>query len=430
MFRKFLLATALAVPLTTLAHAADLLQVYEDAVLQDAELAVEKTRLEQARAQIRQADSAILPSLTASGDWQRRDPDGGESESNLALTLEARQVLFSGEAWYGRTSAQKQFLAAEARFRDVEQELLLRVSEAYFGVLRAEDNLSTLLAEERAIGRQLEQVKEQHEVGLIAITDVLEAQAAFDSVKAARIGAEGALMISYEDLEQITDQRYDRVASLSAELPVTSPVPEDRQAWVEQAMAHSHALLQAQAQLRAAEENLKSRRAGHWPTVSAYGSFTDNSEVASNRPDSITVLGVRAEIELYGGGRTSAQIRESSYQLEEAQFSSELARRQILQQTRSLYTLVNTDVLTVQARQQAIRSAESALEATRSGYEVGTRNIVDVLNAERALWSAKRDYEAARYDYVVNQLRLKRVAGLLNEQDLRDLNSWLEATES
>ena len=430
MFRRLLLATALIVPLTLAAQAADLLQVYEDAVLQDAELAIEKARLQQARAQIRQADSAILPSLKASGDWQRRDPEGQSSETNLALTLEARQVLFSGEAWYGRTSAQKHFAAAEARYRDTEQQLLLRVSEAYFGVLRAEDNLRTLLAEERALGRQLDQVKEQHQVGLIAMTDVLEAQAAYDSVRAARIGAEGALMIRYEDLEQITDQRYEQVAILQDELPVSGPAPNDRQAWVNLALANSLALEQARAQLGAAEELLKSRRAGHWPRVSAYGSYTNNSDTSPNRADAVSVLGLRAEVELYGGGRTSAQIRESSHQLEEARFSSELARRQILQQTRSLFTLVNTDVLTVQARQQAIHSALSALEATRSGYEVGTRNLVDVLNAERALWSAKRDHDAARYDYVVNQLRLKRVAGTLTEQHLRELNHWLQAAAS
>ena len=437
MYRTILLASMLALLSAPTLQAANLMQVYQDAVMQDAELAVERTRLEQARAQIRQADSAILPSITAAGNWNQRRPEEGETSTTTSWRVEAEQVLFSGEAWFGRTAAQKSFQAAEARYRDAEEELLLRVSEAYFSVLRAEDNLRTLQAEERAIGRQLDQVREQHEVGLIAITDVLEAQAAYDSVKAARIGAEGALMISYEDLEQITNNRYDQVATLDTEMPVSEPTPSDRQAWVDEALANSLALRQAKAQLGAAEESLKSRRAGHWPTVAAYGSYSDVLSAdpefgpqGSNLEQSTTEFGVRASIEIYGGGRTSAQVRESSYALEEAQYSGELARRQILQQTRSLFTLVNTDVLTVQARQQAIRSAESALEATRSGYEVGTRNIVDVLNAERALWSAQRDYDAARYDYVVNQLRLQRAAGKLSEADLRELNRWLVAAES
>ncbi|MDR9468681.1 TolC family outer membrane protein [Marinospirillum sp.] len=437
MYRTNFLASMLALLLAPTLQAAGLVDVYQDAVQQDAQLAVEKARLEQARSQISQANAAILPTITAGGSWNRSKPEDGDATTTTGLSLEARQVLFSGEAWYGRSAANQSFVAAEAQYRDAEQELLLRTSEAYFAVLSAEDNLRTLQAEERAIQRQLEQVREQHEVGLIAITDVLEAQAAYDSVKAARIGAEGALMISYEDLEQITGERYDRIATLDAEMPVTQPEPNDRQAWTALALENSQALRQAEARLSAAEENLKSRRAGHWPSVEAYANYSDvlsaDPEIGpQGRPleSSTTEFGLRANIEIYGGGRTSAEVREGSYALEEARYSGDLARRQILQQTRSLFTQVNTNVLTVQARQQAIRSAESALEATRSGYEVGTRNIVDVLNAERALWSAQRDYDAARYDYVVNQLRLLRAAGQLKETDLRELNHWLVSIEN
>jgi|AntRauTorckE6833_2_1112554.scaffolds.fasta_scaffold00782_10 outer membrane protein len=437
MYRTNFLASMLALLLAPTLQAASLVDVYQDAVQQDAQLAVEKARLEQARAQISQANAAILPTITAGGSWNRSKPENSDATTTTGLSLEARQVLFSGEAWYGRSAANQSFVAAEAQYRDAEQELLLRTSEAYFAVLSAEDNLRTLQAEERAIQRQLEQVREQHEVGLIAITDVLEAQAAYDSVKAARIGAEGALMISYEDLEQITGERYDGIAALDAKMPVIQPEPNDRQAWTALALENSQALRQAEARLSAAEENLKSRRAGHWPSVEAYASYSDvlsaDPEVsAQGRPleASTTEFGLRANIEIYGGGRTSAEVREGSYALEEARYSGDLARRQILQQTRSLFTQVNTNVLTVQARQQAIRSAESALEATRSGYEVGTRNIVDVLNAERALWSAQRDYDAARYDYVVNQLRLLRAAGQLEETDLRELNRWLVSVEN
>lgn len=437
MYRTIFLAAVLALLSAPTLQAANLIQVYRDAVMQDAELAVEKARREQARAQLPQATAALLPSVTASGRWNETRPEEGSSRNSTSWQLEAEQVLFSGQAWFRRSAAQKTLQAAEARYQDAEQELLLRVSEAYFAVLRAEDNLRTLQAEERAIGRQLDQVREQHEVGLIAITDVLEAQAAFDSVKAARIGSEGALLVSYEDLEQITNQSYQQVATLDASMPITAPSPSDRQAWVDQALRASLALRQAEAQLSAAEEGLKINRAGHWPTVAAYGSYSDVvsadpsiDQSGSPREQSTTEFGIRASIEVYGGGLTSAQVREGSFALEEAQHAGEQVRRQILQQTRSLFTLVNTDVLTVQARAQAIRSAESALEATRSGYEVGTRNIVDVLNAERALWSAKRDYDAARYDYVVNQLRLKRVAGQLSEQDLLELNNWLENVPS
>ncbi|SFX54206.1 TolC family outer membrane protein [Marinospirillum alkaliphilum] len=427
MCRKTLLASALALLLSPGLQAASLLDVYQDAVQQDAELAVERSRLEQARAQISQANSFLLPQVTASGTWSQVDMDGAtDTQENTNLTISAQQALFNAEAWFGRQAANQSFSAAEARFRDTEQNLLLRVAEAYFNVLRAEDNLRSSQAEEQAIKRQLDQAQEQYEVGLISITGVLEARAAHDGARAARIGAEGALMISYEDLEQITGQRYEQINLLNPELPVSAPVPNDRDAWVSMALDSSLTLQAARAGLLASQQNLRSRQARHLPTVALFGEYSkDSDRLNAAGGDNQTLVGVRGTLEIYGGGRTSAQIREGSAALDEARSSEELARRQVLQQTRSLFTQVNTDVLTVQARAQAIRSAESALEATRTGYEVGTRNIVDVLNAERTLWAARRDHDAARYNYVVNQLRLKRVAGTLSETDLRELNRWL-----
>lgn len=429
-YRKTLLASALALFMAPSLQAANLMQVYQDAVQQDAELAVEKARLQQSRAQISQANSFLLPQVTATGTWAQVDMDGApEATDNLNFTLSANQALFNGEAWFARKAAQQGFTAAEAQYRDAEQNLLLRVAEAYFNVLRAEDNLRSSQAEEEAIKRQLDQAQEQYDVGLIAITNVLEARAAYDGARAMRIAAEGGLMISYEDLEQITGQRYERIDVLKADVPVAAPQPDDRQAWVNRALESSLALQAARAGRQATQEQLKASRSKHLPTVGLFAEYSKDSD-ALNRfnGDNQMTLGVRGTLEIYGGGRTSAQIREGSFALEEARSSEELAQRQVLQQTRSLFTQVNTDVLTVQARALAIRSSESALEATRTGYDVGTRNIVDVLNAERALWAARRDYDAARYNYLVNQLRLKRVAGSLAEEDLQQLNQWLVKT--
>lgn len=431
MYRKTLLASALAlflVPsLTPNVQAAGLLEVYQDAVKQDAELAVERARLETSRAQVKQAGSNLLPQVNASGTISRIDASNMPNKvDNTNITLSAQQALFNGEAWYGKSAAKAAFTAAQASYSDAEQNLLLRVSEAYFNVLRAEDNLRSSKAEEQAIKRQLDQAQEQYDVGLISITNVLEARAAYDGSRAARIGTEASLLISYEDLEQITGERYEKIDTLNAKLPVVAPVPDVRQAWVDQALTSSLALQAARAGLKASEENLKSKRSKHLPTVALFAEYSDDSDLPNQlKGYDRTVLGVTANLEIYGGGRSSASIREGAAALDQARSSEELAKRQVLQKTRSLFTQVSTDVLVVQARQLAINSSESALEATRTGYEVGTRNIVDVLNAERALWSARRDYDAARYNYVVNQLRLKRVAGSLAEKDLQELNRWL-----
>jgi len=430
MYRKTLLASTLAFFLSPALHAAGLLEVYQDAVKQDAELAVERARLEQSRAQARQATSYLLPQVTASGTFSSVDTeDAPKKLTNTNFTLSANQALINGQAWYGRSAAKAAFNAAEASYSDAEQNLLLRVAEAYFNVLRAEDNLRSSEAEEQAIKRQLDQAQEQYDVGLISITNVLEARAAYDGARAARIGTEAALMISYENLEQITGTRYEKIDALDKELPITMPVPNDRQAWVDQALTSSLILQAARAGLKASEESLKSKRSKHLPTVGLFAKYSKDSDTPNPYTNKAgydqAVIGVSASIELYGGGLTSASIREGSAALDEAKSNEELAKRKILQQTRSLFTQVSTDVLVVQARKLAIKSAESALEATRTGYEVGTRNIVDVLNAERALWGARRDYDAARYDYVINQLRLKRVAGSLVKEDLQELNGWL-----
>lgn len=430
MYHKTLLASALALFLTPSLQAAGLLEVYQDAVKQDAELAVERARLEVSRTQVKQADSYLLPQINASGTFSHIDASNmTDKVSNTNVTLSAQQALFNGEAWFGKSAAKAAFSAVEAGYLNAEQNLLLRVSEAYFNVLRAEDNLRSSEAEEQAIKRQLDQAQEQYDVGLISITNVLEARAAYDGARAARIGTEAALMISYEDLEQITGERYEKIDTLNAKLPVVAPIPNNRQAWVDQALTSSLALKAARAGLKASEEGLKSKRSKHLPTMALFAEYSNDSDLPNQLKGSDgydrTVFGITANVEIYGGGLTSASIREGSAALEEARANEELAKRQVLQQTRSLFTQVNTDVLAVQARELAIQSSESALEATRTGYEVGTRNIVDVLNAERALWGARRDYDAARYNYVINQLRLKRVAGSLEEKDLQALNRWL-----
>lgn len=426
-FRPKFLAAALALAFSPNLLAANLLEVYQDAVQQDAELAVEKAKLAQVKAQTSQATSNLLPQINASATYSRIDMDQApEKINNLNLALDARQVLFSGEAWFGSSAAKEGYKAAEASYKDAEQNLLLRASQAYFDVLLAEANLSSAQAEEEAIKRQLDQAQEQYDVGLIPITNVLEARAAYDGSRASRLAMEANVLVSYENLEQITGKRYEKLHNLSPNLPVAKPSPDNRQAWVDTALANSLTLQAADANLKAAQKSLNSKRSGHLPEVALFGQYSKDSDLPNQfGGEDSTVIGIAANLELYGGGRSQAGIREGTASLEAAKSSQDLAKRQILQQTRSLFTQVNTDVLSIQARKLAIESAESALEATRTGYEVGTRNIVDVLNAERALWAAKRDYDAARFGYVINQLSLKRVAGTLQLQDLAELNNWL-----
>lgn len=312
-----------------------------------------------------------------------------------------------------------------------EQQVLIDVATAYFDILRANDILDARLAQERAIGRQLEQAEEQFEVGLIAITEVEEAQASFDQSRAERIAAQSDLQVSFEALERLTGQRYANIEALSDDYPIEQPSPSDRDQWVDLAVENNPLVLAEQAGVEVSRSGVGVAEAQRLPTLEAFANYqyADNDIDGIEGHDTSSQVGLSASWPLYTGGSTQASIRQSTYQLEASQFDFEAQRRDTVQQVRSLYTQVSNDVSTVDAREQAIVSNQSALDATRAGYEVGTRNIVDVLNAEQNLYNAISDYAQARYDYVVNLLSLRQQSGRLDVEAVEDINAWLQGDE-
>jgi len=322
---------------------------------------------------------------------------------------------------------------------------MLDVSTAYFDVLRAEDTLTTAEATEAALKRQWEQAKERHEVGLIAITEVLEARAAFDDSKSRRIRAENQLEIARETLTRRTGQRYRRVDKLEQDFPVGMPSPAQVDPWVTQALAQNWNIASAEHQLAASNEELKSAWSGHLPTVDltasltrgeligqAPASFSGGGVTSSQFPDSLeqtdAILALELNVPLYSGGGTQAGVRRVRSEVEQARQTLNTRKRDVELDTRNLFGTIINNIETVEAQAQAILSRRSALEATRAGYRVGTRNIVEVLDAEQAYYIALRDFANARYDYVVNTLRLKQSAGTLSPQDLIELDRWLSAS--
>src|SRR5690606_10501594 len=294
-------------------------------------------------------------------------------------------------------------------------------------VLRAQDALAAVKAEEAALKRQLDQAKERFEVGLSDRTDVLQAQAGYDSAHAGRLLAERQVQDAFENLEALTARPYRRLDGIRHSLPVLAPVPNDASRWVETAARQNLNLQASQFAVAAAEENLRQRRAGHAPTLDLVAQYQtgDNDGLGLTHSMDIpglpmprytgdasqTTVGLQLKVPLFSGGLTTAQGREARQLLEQAEQQREGLRRQVVQNTRNLFRAVNTDVEQVKARRQAIISSQSALEATEIGYEVGTRNIVDVLDAQRLLYATVRDYNNARYDYILDNLRLKQVAG-------------------
>ncbi|MCA8864057.1 MULTISPECIES: TolC family outer membrane protein [unclassified Halomonas] len=434
------------------AQAADLITITRDALDNNAELASARSQYLGVEAGRDVARGGLLPQINASGTVAHNEQyesqgssqagagagagagnvsAGDDRYNTVSLTLEATQALYDEVTRREVTQAERQIDQQVYLLAATEQQLLIDVASAYFDILRAHEVLEARFAQERAIGRQLEQAGEQFEVGLIAITEVEEARATFDQSRADRIAAESSLQVAFEALEQLTGQRYASIEALGDSMPIALPEPSSRDYWVEQAIERNPQVLAQRAGIEVSRSGVEIARAGRLPTLSAFGNYQYGDSDIDNTTgnDSSSQVGIRANLPVYTGGSTSASIRQGTYQLESSQYDFESQRRSSIQQVRSLYTQVSNDVETVEAREQAIVSNRSALEATRAGYEVGTRNIVDVLNAEQNLYNAIANYAEARYDYVVNLLSLRQQAGRLDVDAIEEVNAWLTGDE-
>lgn len=403
--------------------------------------------------------AGLLPQVVASAEYSEIDSDetsksvfvlddlevnsgtsGDGDADQTAFTLSVQQPLFDLPAWYDYKQGKTVSEQARLQFAADQQNLIIRVANAYFDVLRASENLTSAIAEKEAIGRQLEQTKQRFEVGLLPITDVHEAQAAYDDASVNTLVLEGALQVAFEGLEVLTGQPHSQLAGLTDRFPVVPP-DASREEWVKVAMANNLQLKLSQQGRDAARQNAEARKMEHLPTLTGSYSYGDTDfdkdfrgeslsgspiNTPSSSDDETHMVSVHLDVPIFSGGLVSAQRRQAYQRYAQADETANYVLRNTTQQARSAHLNVVTDAAAVQARQQAIKSAESALEATRAGYEVGTRNIVDVLFAERNLHQAKRNYANARYDYIFSSLNLKLVAGQLSPDDLYQLNAWVD----
>jgi len=443
------------------AGADTLREIYELALENDAQL---KARQAQYRASLETENlgrSALLPRIDAGYEYTKSDTDtisqsfdfdrqlGGiasvETSSNVDIDNEGyqvslRQAIFDLPAWFAFRAGRETSREAEATFSADQQDLIVRTVESYLGVLRAQDDLEASRARERAFQRRLEQTRQRFEVGLIAITEVHEAQAAYDLSRVDRITDENGLNVALERLSVLTGRYHANLHLLREDFDTKSPEPAGRDAWVDFALANNFRLAAATYAEEAARQNARANRMEHLPKVSGSISYSD-FETAGRRtvtpptgfdtsPDSDQereVYSISLNLPLYSGGRISATRRRAAQQYLAARETRIDLMRQVVTETRSLHMTVLSDIANVAARGQSIVSSRSALEATTAGYEVGTRNVVDVLNAQNVLFGARRDYANARYDYVRNMLRLKQQAGLLSPEDIHRLDAELVA---
>ena len=342
------------------------------------------------------------------------------------------QPVFDVAAYYNYQSAKAIKKGAAYDYALSEQQLIVRAVSAYLEVLRSQAALESTSAEEAAVKRQQEQVQQRFDVGLVAITDVLDAAAVYDNVVVRRIQAERDQGIFFETLSTLTGTSYEEVDQLSASLPIVNPASVDEDEWVNIALANNPTVLASREQEIAAQRDVRARQAGHLPTIDALASY---NEADTNGPSFLggetntRTYALQAQLPIYQGGFTSSRVREAQARLLGAQ---ELLRNNewtVSRDTRNLLRTVTTDVIRVRARIKAIKSAESALEATQTGYEVGTRNIVDVLQAQQRLYLSQFDYADSRYNYVRDRLLLLSTAGTLTADDVATLNSFSDPSQ-
>lgn len=451
MLRKLSLAIAVSCASNAMAVAADLplptrtglVSVYQEAVNNNADLAAARADYAAQKEIVPQARAGLLPNISGGADVNDTrtkidEPSTVINRSGTVYRATLSQPIFRADRWFQLKAAKDVNEQALLQLSATEQNLILQSAEDYFSVLRAQDNLASTKAEEAAFKRQLDQANGRFDVGLSDKTDVLQAQASYDTARASRIVAQRQVDDAFQALMTLTNREYNSIEGIVHTLPVLAPTPNDAKSWVDTASQQNLNLLASNYAVSAAEETLRQRKAGHAPTVDAVAQYEkgDNDPLGFSNPNYTgrdfhgsveqRSIGLQVNIPIYSGGLTSSQVREAYARLGQNEQQHEGMRRQVVENTRNLHRAVNTDVEQVQARKQSIISSQSALEATEIGYQVGTRNIVDVLDAQRQLYASVRDYNNTRYDYILDNLRLKQAAGTLSPGDLQDLSRFLK----
>lgn len=384
-----------------------------------------------------QGRAGVLPSVVLSGELTDNSLDAGGGNvdyDSRQLVLQATQPLLRFDRWFQYQTARASRSQADADFVAAEQDYLVRVTETYLGVLRAAEQLAFARAEEAAYARQLEQARQRFEVGLIAITDVHETQAAYDLAKVGLIVAGSDLSVARARLETLTGKRYPALAFPGEDMPVELPAPEGADAWAERARQGNPQLIAARHGARAAQQASRAAASGHLPSLDLFARRVDSDSPASltppiNNVDSTTdTIGLSLEWPLFAGGAINSRRKQAGYEYDAAQENLRAAELNAVEGARTQYRVLEADVLRVAARRQAIVSAQSALDATQAGYDVGTRNIVDLLQAQRNAFAARRDLANARYDYMLNHLRLHGTAGALARDAVLAQDKWLNVT--
>lgn len=436
--RKSIIATFIATAFVSLnAGASDLLQIYKEALVNDAQFSSARAAKIAGQERSVQGRAGLLPRVGMSAGVNKShsefDPDIGKTtttnSTSRSMSLSLSQPLFNLGSWETYEQSKLSVIASDLQFASAQQDLMLRVSQAYFDVLASENSLKTLQAQKVAVAEQLASAKRNFEVGTATITDTHEAQSQFDLITAQEFAGQGDLEVKRAALRQIIGKDAGDLSKLKDGVQLAAPMPAQVNDWVASAEKQNFGVNASQISLEIAQREIKKSRSGHLPTIdlSASTSRSTGSTLAGmpsgvSKPVSI---GVSVNIPIFSGMATDSRVKESIALEDKARNDLETARRSAAQAARQSYTGVVSGLAQIKAFEAAEISSQSALDSTKLGYQVGVRINIDVLNAQQKLSNTRQSLAKARYDSIMNGLRLKAAAGSLKEADLAEVNALL-----
>ncbi|MGB0895654.1 MAG: outer membrane channel protein TolC [Parashewanella sp.] len=414
---------------STAAYADNLMQIYQQALTNDPVVLQAKAQRDSMYAKIDETRAGLLPSISGSVGYNKNWGNSSDYTSKGGTAgIRLTQSLYDHKVWIGLDVAEKAASQADSGYAGALQQLMIRVTSAYFDVLSAKDNYEFKKAEKRAIKRQLEQTQQRFNVGLTAITDVHEAQAQFDLASASEILAQNTLENSYEALREITGIDHLNIDDLDTKrFSAQIPAPTSSKEWLTIAENSSVQLTSDRLAKDIAKENISATEAGHMPTLTLNGGYNkgfsaDDTPLGNNEAKQV---GITLSVPIFQGFAVTSQVKQAQYSYVQASQKLEQTHRAVVKNVRNNFNNVKASISSIKAYEQSVVSSESALKATQAGFEVGTRTIVDVLNRTRDLYDSKRQLSDARYGYIKSIMALKQAAGTLSEDDIMSINNGL-----
>jgi outer membrane protein len=445
--RLKLLTLALALSATALpGHGEDLMDAYRQARANDPVLSQAEAQRLAVGEGVVQSRATLLPQLSGRATLTQSSGSSATTTTGTGApvnaghlrsrdeSLELSQTVLDLSKIADLHAAESQASSQDAQYNAALQELFVRVTQAYFGVLTSQDELTYAKANEDAFKQSYEQAEQRFNVGLSAVTDVYQAKSYYELAKAQTVAAQNALNDAREALAQITGKPVGDLKRLRDDLPMVPPNPADPNSWVQEALKSNPNVIAQQYNVEAASHSVNSARAGHLPTISASVSRGTSSSWLQNAPGAFadrngrygTTVGLTLTVPIFSGFATQSRVRQSIYQRDAAEDSLEAQRRQVTRDTLNYYRSVIAGISQVQANKASVDSGQKALEATRAGFDVGTQTMLNVLNAIQTLTQAESGYSQSRHALILDQLQLKLAAGTIDVKDIESVNALLQ----